>query len=376
MIQGMRARVWIVVALTFTVLAVGGALAVSSSSSPPVSSPSVAALEAVGAQVFPKDPKHAYYVECVNLPESGTAPQSGNDYSACPLTDRLRARLIQKQTHLCPCELNPSTTREINAQPRAGGGRLTVVLYQGHAQIELVVVSVAGKLLVDRQPAKGSFETGADTAADAPTPTPTIFAPSAAGSRVLNVPWYHQAFELSCESAALRMALAYEGIATTDQAILDIVGADPSRATFVNGALRWGDPYASFVGNVNGSEIALTGYGMYYPTVVKAATQLGGHVLAQGEGITPAQVYEAVLARHPVVTWVTYQWVILRRQDYVAFDGRVIPYAGPGEHAVTIVGVDASRVLVNNPWTGQEWVNKTVFERVYLTYNQMAVVLA
>jgi uncharacterized protein YvpB len=378
MIEAMRTRVWVVVALTFTVVAVGGALAVSGSGSPQVPAPTVAALEAVGAQVFPKDPTHPYYVECVNLPEKGVAPPSGNDYSACPLTDRLRARLVQKQTHLCPCELNPSTTREINAQPRLGGGRLTVVLYQGHAQIELIVVSVAGKLLVDRQPAKGSFETGADTAADAPkpTPTPTIFAPSAAGSRVLNVPWYRQAFELSCESASLRMALAYEGIATSDQAILDIVGADPSRATFVNGALRWGDPYASFVGNVNGSEIALTGYGMYYPTVVKAATQLGGHVLAQGEGITPNQVYEAVLAGHPVVTWVTYQWVTLRRQDYVAFDGRVIPYAGPGEHAVTIVGVDPTRVLVNNPWSGQEWVNKTVFERVYQTYNQMAVVLA
>jgi uncharacterized protein YvpB len=378
MIEAMRTRVWVVVGLTFIVVAIGGALAVSGGSSPQVPAPTVAALEAVGAQVFPKDPTHPYYVECVNLPEKGVAPPSGNDYSACPLTDRLRARLIEKQTHLCPCELNPSTTREVNAQPRLGGGRLTVVLYQGHAQIELVVVSVAGKLLVDRQPAKGSFETGADTAADAPkpTPTPTIFAPSAAGSRVLNVPWYHQAFELSCESASLRMALAYEGIATSDQAILDIVGADPSRATFVNGALRWGDPYASFVGNVNGSEIALTGYGMYYPTVVKAATQLGGHLLAKGEGITPDQVYEAVLAGHPVVTWVTYQWVNLRRQDYVAFDGRVIPYAGPGEHAVTIVGVDPTRVLVNNPWSGQEWVNKTVFERVYQTYNQMAVVLA
>jgi uncharacterized protein YvpB len=193
---------------------------------------------------------------------------------------------------------------------------------------------------------------------------------------MLNVPWYHQAFELSCESASLRMALAYEGIATTDQAILNIVGSDLSRATFVNGALRWGDPYASFVGNVNGSEIALTGYGMYYPTVVKAATQLGGHVLAAGEGLAPSQVYEAVLAGHPVVTWVTYQWVILRRQDYVAFDGRTIPYAGPGEHAVTIVGVDPTRVLVNNPWSGPEWVTKALFERIYLTYNQMAVVLA
>ena len=381
MMEAVRTRGWVAVAAAVSVLVGAGLLVGSrvlavSGGSPQVPAPSVAALEAVGAQVFPKDPKRSFYVECVNLPENGLAPQSGNDYSACPLTGSMRSRLVQTQAHLCPCELNPSTTREINAQPRPGGGRLTVMLYEGHAQIELLVVSVAGQLLVNDQPAKGSFETGADAFLDAPKPTPTIFAPSAAGSRVLNVPWYHQAFELSCESAALRMALAYEGIATTDQAILDIVGADLGRATFVNGALRWGDPYVSFVGNVNGSELALTGYGMYYPTVVKAATQLGGHVLAQGEGIAPNQVYEAVLAGHPVVTWVTYQWVILRRQDYVAFDGRVIPYAGPGEHAVTVVGVDPTRVLINNPWSGPEWVSKAVFERVYQTYNQMAVVLA
>jgi uncharacterized protein YvpB len=375
-------RVWIAVAISLGVLAASGVLVATgatSGSTAPVSTasvPSVAALEAVGAQVFPRHPKRGYYVECVNLAENGVASPSGNDYSACPLTGRMRVRLVERQTHLCPCEVNPSTTREIKAEPRPGGGRLTVLLYEGHAEIELVVASVGGKLLVDDQPAKGSFETALDTFADAPKPTPTIFAPSASGSRVLNVPWYQQAFELSCESASLRMALAYEGIATTDKAVLDIVGADLRPAQWVSGALHWGDPYVSFVGNVSGSELALTGYGMYYPTVVKAATQLGGHVLAQGEGITPTQVYEAVLAGHPVVTWVTYQWVILRRQDYTAFDGRVIPYAGPGEHAVTVVGVDATRVLINNPWSGPEWINKSLFERVYATYNQMAVVLA
>lgn len=377
--ESMRARVLIAVAATFSVLVSALVLAVSAGeTAAPARVPSVAALVAVGAQLFPKDPTHPYYLECVNVADNGIARPSGNDYSDCPLTDRMRARLIQKQTHLCPCEAYPSTTREIKTQPRPGGGLLTVILYQGHAQIELVVVSVGAKLLVDDQIAKGSFESGADAFADAPTPTPTptIFAPSAAGSNVLNVPWYRQAFELSCEAASLRMALAYEGIATTDDAILDIVGADLTPAAFVNGALRWGDPYVSFVGNVRASEIALTGYGMYYTTIVKAAGQLGGHVLTAGEGITPEQVYEAVLAGHPVVTWVTYQWVILRRQDYVAFDGRVIPYAGPGEHAVTVVGVDATRVLVNNPWSGPEWVAKAVFERVFLTYNQMAVVLA
>ena len=41
-----------------------------------------------------------------------------------------------------------------------------------------------------------------------------------------------------------------------------------------------------------------------------------------------------------------------------------------------VIGVDATRVFINNPWTGQEWINKALFERVYATYNQMAVVLA
>ena len=43
---------------------------------------------------------------------------------------------------------------------------------------------------------------------------------------------------------------------------------------------------------------------------------------------------------------------------------------------MTIVCVDPNQVLVNNPWSGPEWVSKALFEQVFLTYNQMAVVLA
>jgi uncharacterized protein YvpB len=267
----------------------------------------------------------------------------------------------------------------IIAEPRPGGGLLTVKLYEGQVTVELVVRAVEGRLLVSDEPAKGSFETTPIVFQDKPTPTPTAVRPTSApatATRVLNVPWFHQAFELSCESASLRMALAYEGIATTDAAILNIVGADPRSAVFVNGVMHWGDPFVSFVGNVNGSELALTGYGMYYPTVVKAANALGGHIVNAGQHISPGQVYGAVLAGHPVVAWVTYRWVTLKRQDYVAFDGRTIPYAGPGEHAVTVVGVDPSRVLINNPWSGPEWISKSVFERVFATYDDMAVVLS
>ena len=139
--------------------------------------------------------------------------------------------------------------------------------------------------------------------------------------------------------------------------------------------MHWGDPYAAFVGNINGSEVALTGYGTYYPTITKAATALGGKVLRSGEGIAPGDVYQAVLQGHPVETWVTYQWVQPARRDYVAFDGRTIPYAGPVEHAVVVAGVDPGRVLINDPWFGPGWISKTTFEAAYAVYNQMAVII-
>lgn len=95
-------RVWIAVVVGLgTPAACGGPAATGATpSAAPV--PSVTAREAVGGQVFPKHPQYAYYVESVNFRKNGVAPAGGDDYSACPLTDRMRARLIQKQTHLYP----------------------------------------------------------------------------------------------------------------------------------------------------------------------------------------------------------------------------------------------------------------------------------
>jgi hypothetical protein len=65
----------------------------------------------------------------------------------------------------------------------------------------------------------------------------------------------------------------------------------------------------------------------------------------------------------------------LTRKDYVAFDGKTVTYVGPGEHAVTVVGVQPTRVLINNPATGVEWIDKATFEAVYAIYDHMAVIL-
>jgi uncharacterized protein YvpB len=341
--------------------------------------PSVASLQAVGARVIVQKPGQSNYVECVNLRENGSSPPGGNDYSACPLTDALRAKWQATQAHVCPCQQEPSRDRSIIAWPQPGGGEVVISLYSGQVSVDLMVTKVGGNLLVHHTAGKGDVQSRRPAPGAKPAPPPSAAPappPPSNESRVLNVPSFLQVFELSCEEAALRMGLAYEGIATTDAAILGLIGVDYRAATFRNGGLTWGDPYSAFVGNPNGSETALTGYGTYHPTIAMAAAQLGGHVLASGEGIAPEDLYSAVLAGHPAVAWVTYQWAVPARQDYVAFDGRTVPYAGPVEHAVTVVGVNPGEVLVNNPLAGPQWIDKSTFEATYWVYNRMAVVLA
>ena len=337
----------------------------------------------LGAQIFPYLPQFQYYTTCINFKENGAEPPGGHDYSACPISDGLRARLQATQANFCPCDQNPSTTREIKVTPRPGGGLIIVLLYVSQIKVEMVAANVGGKLLVTNLPAKGDVENGTSTPIDfdprpsaTPTAPPLPTAPPGNGSRVLKVPWFHQVYVLSCESASLRMALAYQGIATTDRAVLDIIGSDLRGPVFDSSGMHWGDPFATFVGNVSGSEVALTGYGTYYPTIAHAATVLGGHVLRSGQNILPAEIYDAVLTGHPAVAWVTYHWVRLTRKDYVAFDGKTVPYAGPGEHAVTVVGVQPTKVLINNPSTGVEWIDKRTFEAIYAIYDHMAVILA
>jgi uncharacterized protein YvpB len=372
------------VLLAVLLVACGQSLPVTGHPSPtPTRTPAtLAQLTDLGAQIFPYLPQFQYYTTCINFKENGAEPPGGHDYSACPITEALRARLQATQANFCPCDQNPSTTREIKVTPRPGGGLIIVLLYVGQIKVEMVAVNKSGKLLVKDIPGKGDVENGTSTPIDFdpnPTPTPTAppldSAPPGVASRVLKVPWYPQAYVLSCESASLRMALAYEGIATTDRAVLDIIGSDLRGPTFDSSGMHWGDPFETFVGNVNGSEVALTGYGTYYPTISHAATKLGGRVLRSGQNILPAEVYDAVLNGHPVVAWVTYHWVRLTRKDYLAFDGKTVTYAGPGEHAVTVVGVQPTRVLINNPATGVEWIDQATFGAIYAIYDHMAVIL-
>src|SRR5438067_2699928 len=106
--------------------------------------------------------------------------------------------------------------------------------------------------------------------APAPTPVRTAWAPSP-GYTTIPVPIYRQTRNLNRETAALQMGLAYYGHYFSKDSLFAYENPDLRPAPWINGVLPWADPYTNFVGNVNGSESNLTGYGVYYPVILSIA---------------------------------------------------------------------------------------------------------
>ncbi len=185
----------------------------------------------------------------------------------------------------------------------------------------------------------------------------------------------HQNHPLSCEEAATSMALTHQGIHVSQDLILREIGAD-LRSKYVDGGgrVRWGNPYRTFVGNVNGSESNYTGFGTFYPPLVRVAQAHGARILAYGS-MSAATIYARVIAGHPVVAFATWDWRWHPRRDYVSFDGQRIPWIGPvfASHVYTVVGVGPGKVLVNDPIRGQYWISKSAFEAGYSDFREAIV---
>src|ERR1700686_1048070 len=172
---------------------------------------------------------------------------------------------------------------------------------------------------------------GGARAAAPPRPIPINASPQASSppspsprpaERVLDIKIHYQEHNLTCEAAALKMALAYEGINVDEMTLVGYMTRDPRPAKFdSHGHLaQWGDPAEGFVGNPDGSIQRYTGYGVYDQPVAYAALLAGANVVAAGGGlygspIGPSQVYDAGLDGHPVVAWIsnTYRTVSLKQ---------------------------------------------------------------
>ncbi|MFZ2202452.1 MAG: Ig-like domain-containing protein, partial [Microgenomates group bacterium] len=112
----------------------------------------------------------------------------------------------------------------------------------------------------------------------------------------LSVPSYLQQHPLSCEVAALRMALAFRQIEKTEEELLAQVGYDPSPR---RGNL-WGDPYEIFVGDIDGKQMS-TGYGVYWPPIARVANLYTK--AREFSGLPLPEILTEVKNGNPVIIW-------------------------------------------------------------------------
>jgi uncharacterized protein YvpB len=190
------------------------------------------------------------------------------------------------------------------------------------------------------------------------------------------VPVIKQTMHLDCETAALQMGLATYGYYDSQATLF--ARENPDLRAPVMGpnhtVLQWGDPYTNFVGDVNGSDWTPTGYGVYYPVILRMARNIGLTNAYGGEGFAPSTIYNALKNGHAVEVWIETNWTRPGVGTGTAFDGRTVRYSY-AEHAVTLSGVSATQVRVNDPLHGtQYWISKATFETSWADFDNMAVV--
>ena len=220
----------------------------------------------------------------------------------------------------------------------------------------------------------GSTATATPTATAAPTATPTP-APTPA-TVTIPVPVIQQSMVLDCETAALQQGLAYYGLNVSQSQLfaeeyadvrLPVMGANHT-------VLRWGNPYTNFVGYVNGSDWTPTGFGVYWPVILRLARNHGLPNAIGGEGFAPSRIYSELAAGHPVQVWIQTRFARVQLGTWTAWDGTQVRYSF-AEHSVTLSGVSPTQVRVNDVLNAsQYWVSKALFEANFADFNNMAVI--
>ena len=171
----------------------------------------------------------------------------------------------------------------------------------------------------------------------------------------LKVPLYKQTYGQSCEASALRMALAYRSVTTTDMALLNQMGYDGVVAKTVNGKLIWTDPHKQFVGDKDGDQQKLTGYGVFAEPIA-AASDKNGRPAEAKDDVQIDWIVSQLYAGNPVIVW----GVSIKISDTVWYteDGATVN-APLRTHTRLVTGFkgdpsDPDGFYLNDPATGTE----------------------
>jgi len=180
----------------------------------------------------------------------------------------------------------------------------------------------------------------------------------------LRVPFHRQEHSLSCEAAALKMALQAKGVNVPESEIISHLSFEP----------MWGNPHKGFVGDINGKMLE-TGYGVYWEPIALV-----------GNLYRPAESFEHWLTQslaseiqkgNPLIVW-GYAGSG-KRKLWLAPDGT--PILGVfGEHARVAIGFAGSvqkptGFFLLDPIYGEIYWNTKTFSANWAPFENSGVVI-
>lgn len=187
------------------------------------------------------------------------------------------------------------------------------------------------------------------------------------------VPFHPQEHALTCETAALRMALNYYSTGVTEEELLEKLSFStigPKTADNI-----WGDPDLGFVGNIDGSIFKGTGYGVYDEPIKDLAAEYRSSFVIEKANL--AEILEEVKNGNPVIVW----GLLSRRKPIVwrTEEGRIIE-AHPGEHARVVAGFygtvsNPTTIILMDPIYGKIRMSKEKFLSDWKVMKNRAVVI-
>jgi uncharacterized protein YvpB len=198
---------------------------------------------------------------------------------------------------------------------------------------------------------------------------------SSAQAARLAVPLHQQEHALSCEAAALEMALGALGVDVSEDDLLSRLARDPTpRTAQPDGQITWGDPDVGFVGTWDGV-YGLDGYGVYQGPIADLARAYGADASTPLREADPAQLYAAVRAGNPVVVWMPYAGLVRGRGAWTTPAGTEVDYVVT-EHAVVLAGVDEDGVVYADPYTASlQRMTYAQFESAIAELDNRAVIV-
>jgi YD repeat-containing protein len=166
------------------------------------------------------------------------------------------------------------------------------------------------------------------------------------------------------------MALSVYGLNVPESDLIAQLRFDPTKRA----GNIWGDPYAGFVGSIDG-EMGVTGYGVYWDPIAEVGNKYLPTKAVRFD--SPADLAAEIAAGHPVVAW-GYNGAG-KHLSWNTPDGKQID-AINGEHARTIGGFDGdvnnpTRFIVYDPIYGKlSWTAEELFKN-WAPFDNMGVVV-